>query len=90
MSRVVRIGERTIELSGLHGIWLGACHSGGSRITLHYPNAPTQTIKYGYGKWAEAEKDAKILKDALGPRNYDKSCKPPVDNLTSGEDVLNL
>ena len=64
MSRLVRIGERMVELSGLHGIWQGTCHLGGSRITLFYPKAPTQTIEYGYGKWSEAEKDVKILKEA--------------------------
>ena len=64
MSRLVRIGERMVELSGLHGIWQGPSHLGGSRITLFYPKAPTQTIEYGYGKWAEAEKDVKILKEA--------------------------
>ena len=64
MSRLVRIGERMVELSGLHGLWQGTSHLGGSRITLFYPKAPTQTIEYGYGKWAEAEKDVKILKEA--------------------------
>jgi hypothetical protein len=64
MSRLVRIGERMIELQGLHGIWLGADHLCNSRITLFYPNGPTQTIEYGTGKWADAERDRKILEDA--------------------------
>lgn len=64
MSRLVRIGQRMVELSGLHGIWLGPTHSGGSRITLFYPKGPTEEITYEYGKWADAEKDKKILEDA--------------------------
>ena len=68
MSRLVRIGEKMVELSGLHSIWLGVCHLGGSRITLFYPNRPnnhSETIEYGYGKWAQAEKDKKILEESL-------------------------
>jgi len=64
MSRLVRIGQRMVELSGLHGIWLGPTHLGGSRITLYYPKGPTETIEYGHGEWAQAEKDKKILEDA--------------------------
>jgi hypothetical protein len=69
MSRLVRIGEKMVELSGLRSIWLGTCHLGGSRITLFYPNRPsgnnTDTIEYDYGKWAQAEKDKKVLEEAL-------------------------
>jgi hypothetical protein len=70
MSRLVRIGERMIELSGLHGIWLGVDHLSNSRITLFYPKGPTQTIEYGYGQWAQAEKDKNILNDAK--KEFDK------------------
>jgi len=87
MSRVVRIGERLIELSGLHGIWLGACHSGGSRITLYYPKAPTQTIDYAYGKWTEAEKDKKSLEEALRPLDLNVSCEPACHDPTSRERI---
>lgn len=64
MSRVVRVAGRMVELSGLHGIWLGADHLCNSRITLFYPNHSTQTIEYAYGKWAEAEKDKQTLEEA--------------------------
>ena len=64
MSQLVRVAGRMVKLSGLHGIWLGPTHLGGSRITLFYPNGPTETIEYGYGKWADAEKDKKIIEDA--------------------------
>jgi hypothetical protein len=64
MSRVVRVAGRLVELSGLHGVWLGVDHTACSRITLFYPNGPTKTIDYAYGQWAEAEKDKKILEDA--------------------------
>ena len=64
MSRVVRIAGRMVELSGLHGIWLGADHLCNSRITLFYPKGSTQTIEYAYGKWAEAEKDKLTLEEA--------------------------
>ena len=64
MSRVVRVAGRMVELSGLHGIWLGADHLCNSRITLFYPNHPTQTIEYACGKWAEAEKDKLTLEEA--------------------------
>jgi hypothetical protein len=54
-----------VEISGLHGIWVGPNHLGDTpRMTLYYPDGPTKTIEYGYGKWAECDKDAQILKDA--------------------------
>ena len=64
MSRLVRIGNNMVELSGLHGIWLGVDHTACSRITLFYRNRPTETINYAYGQWADAERDKKILEDA--------------------------
>lgn len=64
MSRLVRIGNNMVELSGLHGIWVGADHLCRSRMTLVYVNKPTQEITYDYGKWADCDKDVKILKDA--------------------------
>lgn len=87
MSRVVRIGKRTIELSGLHGVWLG-CDVAGSRITLFYTTRPIETIEYGYGKWADAERDKKSIEDALRPRNDVEPRKPPFCNLTSREGLL--
>jgi hypothetical protein len=69
MSRLVRIGEKMVELSGLRSIWLGADHLCRSRITLFYPNRPsnkdTETIQYEYGNWAQAEKDKKVLEEAV-------------------------
>ena len=65
MSRLVRIGEKMVDVSGLYGIWLGADHLANSRITLFYPKGTTQTIEYGHGKWAQAEKDKKIIEEAL-------------------------
>jgi hypothetical protein len=65
MSRLVRIGEHMIEISGLHGIWVGPDHLYRSRLTLFYLNRrPTQQITYEHGKWGDCERDAKILKDA--------------------------
>ena len=64
MSEIVRVAGRIVRLTGLHGIWLGPDHLSNSRITLFYPKAPTQTIEYAYGKWAEAEKDKLTLEEA--------------------------
>jgi len=65
MSRVVRVAGRMIELSGLHGIWLGPDHLCRSRITLFYiNNNPTQTIEYGLDEYAQAEKDRLALEEA--------------------------
>ena len=64
MSRLVRIGNNMVELSGLHGIWVGADHLCRSKMTLFYLNRPTVTITYDYGKWADCDKDVKILKNA--------------------------
>lgn len=65
ISRLVPIGKNMVEISGLHGIWVGPNHLGDTpRMTLYYPDGPTKTIEYGYGKWAECDKDAQILKDA--------------------------
>ena len=69
MSHVVRVAGRMIELSGLHGVWLGTKHPIGSRITLYYINGQsTQTIDYEYGQWEQAEKDRNMIKDALQPK----------------------
>ena len=64
ISRLVRIGNNMVELSGLHGIWVGADHLCRSKMTLFYLNRPVETITYDYGKWADCDKDVKILKNA--------------------------
>jgi len=64
MSRLVRIGQRMVEISGLHGIWVGPDHLCRSKMTLFYLNRPTEEITYDYGKWADCDRDAKILEDA--------------------------
>jgi len=80
MSRIVRLAGKAIDLSGLHGIWLGTKHPAGSRITLFYPSSPTQTIDYEHGEWEQAEKDTRFLQDArkefLSPCNHEKSREP--------------
>jgi hypothetical protein len=65
MSRFIRVAGRMIDLSGLHGIWLGPDHICRSRITLFYPRAPTETIQYELNNWADAEKDKNTLEEAL-------------------------
>ena len=64
MSRLVRIGNNMVELSGLHRIWVGPDHLCRSRMTLFYLNRPTETITYDYGKWADCNRDAKIVEKA--------------------------
>lgn len=64
MSRLVRIGERMIEIAGLHGVWVGPDHLSRSRITLFYLNRPTEQITYDHDKHVECDKDAKILEEA--------------------------
>ena len=65
MSRIVRVAGRMVELSGLHGIWLGPDHLSQSRITLFYiNNKPTEVINYGCNEYAQAEKDKLILEEA--------------------------
>ena len=71
MSRVVRVAGRMIELSGLHGIWLGPDHLTNSRITLFYPKGPTQTIEYKSGEHVQAEKDKNTLEEAK--KEFDKT-----------------
>jgi hypothetical protein len=60
-----------IELSGLHGIWLGPDHLANSKITLFYPNGPTQIIQYKSGEYAQAEKDKNTLEEAK--KEFDKA-----------------
>ena len=50
MSRLVRIGENMIEISGLHGVWVGPDHLCRSKMTLFYLNRPTVTITYELDK----------------------------------------
>lgn len=64
MSRLVRIGKNMVELSGLHGIWVGPDHLSRSKMTLYYPNGPTVVITYELDKHVECAKDAKILEEA--------------------------
>jgi hypothetical protein len=71
MSRLVRIGQRMVELSGLDQIWLGFDHLSNSKITLYYPKSPVQTIEYKCNEWAQAEKDKKILEEAK--KNYEST-----------------
>jgi hypothetical protein len=62
MSRLVCIGKNMVELSGLHGIWVGPDHLCRSKMTLFYPNKPTVTITYE--QHTECDRDAKILEEA--------------------------
>lgn len=64
MSRLVRIGKNMVELSGLHGIWVGPDHLCRSKMTLFYPNKPTVTITYELNEHAECDKDKKMLEEA--------------------------
>jgi len=65
MSRVVRVAGKMVELSGLHGIWLGPDHLSRSRITLFYTNnKPTEEINYGFDEHIQAEKDRLTLEEA--------------------------
>jgi hypothetical protein len=73
MSRLVRIGKNMIELSGLHGIWVGPDHLCSSKITLFYPNKPTVVITYDLDKHIECDKDAKMLEEAK--KEFDKTLK---------------
>jgi hypothetical protein len=85
MSRSIRVAGRMIELAGLDQVWLGVDHLANSKITLYYPKGPVQTIEYKCGEYAQAEKDAKILKEALGPRNLIESREPTTSDSTVGE-----
>ena len=88
MSCVIQVAGRRIELSGLHGVWLGTKHPIGSRITLYYINGQsTQTIDYEYGQWERAEKDVNMIK-ALCPRDPVKSSERPTGDTAPGERLL--
>ena len=62
--RLVRIGQTMVELSGLHGIWVGPDHLCRSKLTLFYLNRPTVIITYELDKHVECANDTKILEDA--------------------------
>ncbi len=64
MSSLARIGKRMVEISGLHGIWVGPDHLSRSRLTLFYLDKPTEQITYELDKHAECATDAKILEEA--------------------------
>jgi hypothetical protein len=64
MSRLVRIGKNMVELSGLHGIWVGPDHLTRSKMTLFYPEKPTATVVITYENHIECDKDAKNLEEA--------------------------
>ena len=76
MSRLVRIGEHMIEISGLHGIWVGPDHLCRSRMTLFYLDKPTKQITYELDKHVECANDAKILEDAK--KEFTKSLESSV------------
>ena len=60
-----------VELSGLHGIWVGPDHLSRSKITLFYPKKPTVVITYELDKHVECERDAKMLEEAK--KEFDQS-----------------
>jgi len=64
MSRLVRIGKNMVELSGLHGIWVGPDHLCRSKMTLFYPEKPTVVITYELDEHVKCAKDAKLLEEA--------------------------
>ena len=77
MSRLVRIlggGKKLVEISGLHGIWVGTDHLCQSTLTLYYLNHKTEKITYKYGEWEECKKDVKILEKAKMEFNKDMNC----------------
>ena len=76
ISRLVRIGNNMVELSGLHGIWVGADHLCRSKMTLFYLNRPTVTITYELDKHVECANDAKILEDAK--KDFTKSLESSI------------
>lgn len=81
MSRSVRISKMMVEISGLHGVWVGADHLGHARMTLFYLNRPTETITYEYDKWSECEKDKKILEKAKEEFKKTLNKKNVIDDL---------
>jgi len=86
MSRIVQVAGRKVELSGLHGVWLGADHLTNSKITLFYINdRPTQVIEYGCGQHVQAEKDKNTIIEALRPTQCTVPREPSSDKTTSGE-----
>jgi len=86
MSRIVQVAGRKVELSGLHGVWLGADHLTNSKITLFYINgSPTQVIEYGCGQHVQAEKDKNTIIEALRPTQCIVPREPSSDKTTSGE-----
>jgi hypothetical protein len=77
MSRLVRIfggGKKLVEISGLHGIWVGSDHLNQSILTLYYLNHKTEKITYKYDEWDECNKDVKSLEKAKIEFNKDKNC----------------
>jgi hypothetical protein len=87
MSRTVRVAGRIVELAGLQQVWLGVDHLTNSKITLYYPKGPVQTIEYTFGEHVQAEKDKKIIEDALRPLDLNVSCKPATHDPTSRERI---
>jgi len=86
MSRIVQVAGRKVELSGLHGVWLGADHLTNSKITLFYINGrPTQVIEYGCGQHVQAEKDKNTIIEALRPTQCIVPREPSSDKTASGE-----
>ena len=80
MSRLVRIGKNMVEISGLHGIWVGPDHLTRSRITLFYPNKPLVQITYDFDKHVECARDAKILEEAK--KEFEKVAPAIKENLS--------
>ena len=69
-----------VEISGLHGIWVGPDHLTRSRITLFYPNKPLVQITYEFDKHVECARDAKILEEAK--KEFEKVAPAIKENLS--------
>lgn len=85
MSRTIRVAGRMIDLAGLQQVWLGIDHLNNSKITLYYPKGPVQTIEYKWGEHVQAEKDKKIIEEALRPSNLNMPGEPLLDNSATRE-----
>ena len=69
-----------VEISGLHGIWVGPDHLTRSRITLFYPNKPLVQITYEFDKHVECARDAKILEE--DKKEFEKVAQAIKENLS--------
>jgi hypothetical protein len=90
MTRFVRIGQTVIHVPSLANVSMSTDCYGRPYLTFYYHNQHNQTITYGWGKWAECEKDMLRVKGSMMEIEKALSTVPLTESAESVPEAQNL